>query len=222
MYCLYEWWNRRQSVCVCCASAVRLLTNAHWPSLLHSLVRVMLRMLRDSLFTLKHKHTNYTHIHTEFALSSNGIHSYSFIHQLMPISARRSCLETNAVFSFDTGTDNSLGKRATSSNAIYLSIYVQLFFLESKCPSSDVCLLFEALRVYRSTGTARADRTVGSLALWMSSCVMSVYSTINTQRPRHTPALHSFFFMPEPLRNNFIGDQWPSDSVAFGGVWFFF
>ena len=41
--------------------------------------------------------------------------TYSFIHQLMPISARRSCLETNAVFSFDTGTDNSLGKRATSS-----------------------------------------------------------------------------------------------------------
>ena len=143
---------------------MRLLTNAHWPSLLHSLVRVMLRMLRDSLFTLKHKHTNYTHIHTEFALSSNGIHSYSFIHQLMPISARRSCLETNAVFSFDTGTDNSLGKRATSSNAIYLSIYVQLFFLESKCPSSDVCLLFEALRVYRSTGTARAGTTSSTLA----------------------------------------------------------
>ena len=104
---------------------MRLLTNAHWPSLLHSLVRVMLRMLRDSLFTLKHKHTNYTHIHTEFALSSNGIHSYSFIHQLMPISARRSCLETNAVFSFDTGTDNSLGKRATSS--IYLSMYNSSF-----------------------------------------------------------------------------------------------
>ena len=43
----------------------------------------------------------------------------------LSISARRSCLETNAVFSFDTGTDNSLGKRATSS--IYLSMYNSSF-----------------------------------------------------------------------------------------------
>ena len=59
--------------------------------------------------------------------------TYSFIHQLMPISARRSCLETNAVFSFDTGTDNSLGKRATSSNAsrcLYFLFSIWYLFFE--------------------------------------------------------------------------------------------
>ena len=88
----------------------------------------------------------------------------------MEVGCACSEMEVGAVFSFDTGTDNSLGKRATSSNAIYLSIYVQLFFLESKCPSSDVCLLFEALRVYRSTGTAPyATRYVSYVSRFHSS-----------------------------------------------------
>ena len=39
----------------------------------------------------------------------------------MEVGCACSEMEVGAVFSFDTGTDNSLGKRATSS--IYLSMY---------------------------------------------------------------------------------------------------
>ena len=89
-------------------------------------------------------------------------------------------MEVGAVFSFDTGTDNSLGKRATSS--IYLSMYNSSFSKASVLVALVAMYAFY-LKHYVYTGAQarrgriELDRTVGSLALFaLCFCLMYVKS----------------------------------------------